>query len=103
LADVNGDVISTIGPRCAGQKIATVDLDSTIIESWKREAQRSYEGYTGYQPMLALWAEMDLILADEFRDGNVPAIREPLRVARRAFAMLPNTVNEYYFRGDAAC
>jgi Transposase DDE domain group 1 len=103
LADVNGDVISTIGQRCAGQKIATVDLDSTIIESWKREAQRSYEGYTGYQPMLALWAEMDLILADEFRAGNVPAIREPLRVARRAFAMLPNTVNEYYFRGDAAC
>jgi hypothetical protein len=103
LAEVNRDVIGMIGSRCAGQKIATVDLDSTLIESWKREAQRSYEGYTGYQPMLALWAEMDLIVADEFRDGNVPAIREPLRVARRAFAALPATVKEYYFRGDAAC
>ncbi len=59
-------MISTIGQRCAHQKIATVDLDSTIIESWKPEAQRSYEGYTGYQPMLALWPEMNLILADEF-------------------------------------
>ena len=23
--------------------------------------------------MLAVWAETDLVLADEFRDGNVPA------------------------------
>lgn len=103
LGQVNRDVIGTIGQRCADQKIATVDLDSTIIESWKREAQRSYEGCTGYQPMLALWAEMDLILADEFRDGNVPAIREPVRVARRAFAALPSSVNKYFLRGDAAC
>ena len=53
--------------------------------------------------MLALWAEMNLVLADEFRDGNVPAQKEPLRVARRAFQALPPTVGEYYFRGDSAC
>lgn len=103
LAQVNCDAIGILGRRCAEQKIATVDLDSTIIESWKREAQRTYEGSTGYQPMLGLWAEMDLILADEFRAGNVPAIHAPLGVARRAFAALPPSVNEYYFRGDSAC
>jgi len=103
LGQVNRDVIGILGARCAEQKIATVDLDSTIIESWKRQAQRTYEGTTGYQPTLALWAEMDLILADEFRDGNVPAIREPLRCARQAFQALPPTVSEYWFRGDAAC
>jgi Transposase DDE domain group 1 len=103
LAQVNGDVIGIIGRRCAEQKIATVDVDSTIIESWKREAQRTYEGSTGYQPMLALWAEMDLVLTDEFRDGNVPAIHAPLGVTRQAFAVLPPSVNEYYFRGDSAC
>ncbi len=43
------------------------------------------------------------MLAEEFRDGNVPAQKEPLRVARRAFAALPSTVQEYYFRGDSAC
>lgn len=103
LAQVNCDAIGILGRRCAEQKIATLDVDSTIIESWKREAQRTYEGSTGYQPILALWAEMDLVLADEFRDGNVPAIHTPLSVARRAFAALPPTVNEYYFRGDSAC
>lgn len=103
LAQVNRDVIGIVGRRSADQKIATVDLDATIIESWKRQAKRTYEGCTGYQPMLALWAEMDLVLADEFRDGNVPAIQEPRRVAQRAFAALPETVREYYFRGDSAC
>ena len=53
--------------------------------------------------MLALWAELDLVLADQFREGNTPAIQEPLTVARRAFEALPATVNERYFRGDSAC
>lgn len=103
LGQVNREVLGILGARCSEQKIATVDLDSTIIESWKRQAQRTYAGSTGYQPTLAVWAEMDLILADEFRDGNVPAIREPLRCARQAFRALPPTVTEYWFRGDSAC
>jgi hypothetical protein len=103
LAQVNADVVRELGSRCADQKIATVDLDATIIESWKKQAKMTYEGVSGYQPMLALWAEMNVVLADEFRDGNVPAQQAPLRVAQRAFAALPDTVREYYFRGDSAC
>jgi hypothetical protein len=103
LAQVNQDLVGEVGRRCAGQRIATVDLDATVIESWKREAKPTYEGDRGYQPMLALWAEMDLALTDEFRDGNVPAQQEPLPVAQRAFRALPETVEEFYFRGDSAC
>ncbi len=82
---------------------ATVDQDATIIESLKRQAQYTYEGTRGYQPMVAVWAETELILADEFRDGNVPAISVPLQCAQAAFSALPDTVTEYYFRGDSAC
>lgn len=103
LAQVNQDLVRELGRRCADQKIATVDLDATIIESWRKQAKPTYEGGTGYQPVLALWAEMDVVLADEFRDGNVPAQQQPLRVTQRAFAALPETVGEYYFRGDSAC
>lgn len=103
LAQVNQDLVQEVGRRCPDQKIATVDLDATVIESWKREAKPTYEGDRGYQPMLALWAEMDLALTDEFRDGNVPAQQAPLRVAQRAFQALPETVGEFYFRGDSAC
>lgn len=53
--------------------------------------------------MIAVWAEADLIVADEFRDGNVPARQEPLGCCRMAFEGLPHTVRERYFRGDSAC
>lgn len=86
-----------------GQHIATVDQDATIIESHKKAAQFHYEGGRGYQPMVAVWAEMDLVLADEFRDGNVPARQAPLTCARLAFATLPETIRQRYFRGDSAC
>ena len=103
LAAVNRDVVCELGRRCADQRIATVDLDATVIESHKREARPTYQGVTGYQPLLALWAELDVVLADQFRDGNTPAIQEPLAVTRRAFEALPGTVSECYFRGDSAC
>lgn len=103
LAQANQDLVQAVARRSAEQKIATIDLDATVIESWKREAKPTYEGGTGYQPMLALWAEMDLVLADEFRDGNVGAHTELLGVTQRALAALPESVEERYFRGDSAC
>ncbi len=88
-----------------GQKLATatIDQDATIIESHKQAALSHYEGGRGYQPMVALWAEADLVVADEFRDGNVPARQAPLTCAQMAFAALPATVTQRYFRGDSAC
>ncbi len=34
--------------------------------------------------MVGLWAERNVVVADEFGDGNVPAQKDPLRVAQRA-------------------
>src|SRR6185503_16848360 len=84
-------------------QIATIDMDATIIESHKQNALAHYEGGRGYQPMVAVWAEADLVVADEFRDGNVPAKQEPLTCAQQAFATLPETVTQRFFRGDSAC
>jgi len=84
-------------------RVATVDQDATIIESHKENALAHYEGGRGYQPMVAVWAEADLVLADEFRDGNVPAQQEPLTCAQMAFAALPENLERRYFRGDSAC
>jgi hypothetical protein len=103
LGRVNRDVVQCFGEHAPGQRLATVDQDATIIESHKQQALPTYEGMRGYQPMLAVWAETGLVLADQFRDGNVPAQMEPLEVAQRAFAALPRTVGEYYYRGDSAC
>jgi len=42
---------------------------------------------------VALWAEMNVVGAEEFRDGNAPALKDPLRVAQRGFAALPGTIH----------
>jgi hypothetical protein len=54
LGQVNQDVVRELGRGCPDQKIATLDLDATVIESWKREAKPTYEGGSGHQSVLAL-------------------------------------------------
>jgi hypothetical protein len=92
-----------VSRACAGERKATIDVDATIIESHNRAALPHYQGGRGYQPVLALWAEQDLVVADEFRDGNVPAGMDPLVCTKRAFESLPASVGERYMRGDTAC
>ena len=53
-------------------------------------------------PMLAVWAETGLVLADEFRDGNVPAMMSPLTVAQRSFDAFAGMEMEFHYRGDSA-
>ena len=107
LQEVQAHTVRRIAKRYEqqgqAQHIGTVDQDATIIESHKRAALPHYEGGRGYQPMLAVWAEADLVLADEFRDGNVPARQAPVTCAQMAFAALPADIQERYFRGDSAC
>jgi len=62
----------------------------------------AYEGTRGYQPLVAVWAEEDLIVADEFRDANVPGGMDPLSSVQRAFQALPAQVTKRFFRGDSA-
>lgn len=82
---------------------ATLDMDASITESAKREAYWHYQKGRGYQPEIVVWTEQDLIVADEFRDGNVPAAKDPLSVIQQGFGVLPETVRVLLFRGDSAC
>ncbi|HVL66633.1 MAG TPA: transposase, partial [Vicinamibacterales bacterium] len=102
LARVNTELVRrAVGPR--RPKRATLDLDATVIESHKRDALAHYKGGRGYQPTAVLWAEEDLVVADQFRDGNVPAGMDTKEVAQRGFAALPPSVTERFFRADSAC
>jgi hypothetical protein len=100
LGEVNRELVARVADRQT--TTATIDHDGTIIEAHKREALVAYEGTRGYQPLVAVWVEEDLIVADEFRDGNVPGNKDPLTSVRRAFAALPDWVGKRYFRGDSA-
>src|SRR5439155_24211185 len=100
LEAVNREVVARGAERRETQ--ATIDHDGTIIEAHKREATVAYEGTRGFQPLVAVWAEQQLIVADEFRDGNVAGGEDPLSSVRRAMGNLPAWVTERYFRGDSA-
>jgi hypothetical protein len=65
------------------QAVATIDLDAT-----KRSALAPYDGRTGYQPVVALGAEQDMMLADPFRHGNVPAGSGNRRLVEQALGRL---------------
>jgi hypothetical protein len=102
LGCVNVELVRRVAAQGKGIR-ATLDHDATIQESHKREAQPHYQGGRGYQPAAIYWVEQDLVVADEYRDGNVPAGMDNLRLIQRGFASLPATVKEYYFRADSAC
>lgn len=102
LGRVNVDLVHRVAAEGKCTK-ATLDHDATIQESHKREAQPHYKGGRGYQPSAIYWAEQDLVVADEYRNGNVPAGMENLPLIRRGFAALPAAVTQRYFRADSAC
>jgi hypothetical protein len=101
LDAANHQIIGFLQQRVP-QRVATIDIDATILESDKRAARVTYDGRTGYQPVIALWAEQDVILADEFRDGNIPAYSGNLRLIKRAIAALPPGIERILVRSDSA-
>ena len=100
LFAVNREVVARVADPAV--TTATLDHAGTIIEAHKSGAPVASEGTRGDQPLVAVWVEQDLIVGDEFRDGNVPGNKDPLTSVRRAFEALPAWVHTRYFRGDSA-
>ena len=74
---------------------ATLDMDATLIETQNKH-------FKAYQPLNTWWAEQGLIVHSEFRDGNVPAGHEQLRVLEEAARLLPPGVTKLSLRSDTA-
>jgi Transposase DDE domain group 1 len=81
---------------------ATLDMDATLIETHKRDALHCYKGFKAYQPLNCWWAEQGVMLYSEFRDGNVPAGHEQLRVLQDCLPHLPASVTKVSLRSDTA-
>lgn len=67
----------------------TLDVDAHLVEASKSTALLSYAGFRGYQPLLVEWAEQSLVLANQFRDGNVPASVNIKQLVDDAYDALP--------------
>ena len=77
-------------------------MDATLIASGKQSALYYYQGYRAYQPQNTWWAEQGIVLHTEFRDGNVPAGFEQLRVLKQALGCLPEGIERVRLRSDTA-
>ena len=77
-------------------------MDACLVETHKQEALHSYKRYRAYQPLTTYWAEADQIVHSEFRDGNVPAGHQQLRVLIEALGRLPAGVQKVMLRSDTA-
>lgn len=101
LVEVNKDLVAFSQTRNP-QSTATVDTDATLVETSKEEALFCYLGEKAYQPLNLRWVEQGLILYSEFRDGNVPAGFELLRVFKEGLQCLPEGVTRVRWRSDTA-
>jgi hypothetical protein len=88
--------------RRSPQTTATLDMDATLVETFKKAALYCYKRFKAYQPLNVYWAEQGLMLFSEFRDGNVPADYDLLRPFKRALELVPEGVKQVYLRSDSA-
>ena len=101
LLEAGRKLIASIQSRSICTK-ATLDQDATLVDTLKQEALYCYKHYKAYQPLNTYWAEQGLILHSEFRDGNVPAGYQQLRVLKESLRNLPEGVEKVYMRSDTA-
>lgn len=88
--------------RVSPEKVATLDLDATLVPTTKREALYAYKDGKAYQPLQAWWVEQELLVHTEFRDGNVGAGHRNLEVFLEALEALPAGVKTVRLRADTA-
>jgi len=101
LGTVNRLLVAGV-QQAAPTATATLDVDATLVESHKDATTVAYGGTRGYQPVLVLWAEQDLILTDQFRDGQVLAGCGTVRVVEQAVVNVPQGVTQIRLRADSA-
>lgn len=101
LSKVNQGMAAFVQQR-APQRVATLDQDATLVATAKRDALFGYQGFKSYQPLNTWWAEQQMVLHTEFRDGNVPAGYEQLRVLQESLSLLPAGVEQVRLRSDTA-
>jgi hypothetical protein len=81
---------------------ATLDQDATLSTTHKKTALYCYKKYKAYQPFNTYWAEQNMLIHSEFRDGNVPAGFEQCRILQEALRQLPKGIKKVFMRSDSA-
>jgi len=102
LRDVNRGVIWAYVEAVRPRWDVTFDIDAQLVGTSKANALYCYEGHKAFQPMEVSWAETGLVMADEFRDGNVPASKGIKQLVDESYEMLSPGPWQVWVRSDSA-
>lgn len=102
LKEVNRRLVGTYIENLKPGMEITLDVDSQLVETTKAEAKYCYEGYKAFQAMKVVWAQTLLVLADEFREGNVHPGKDIRRMVDEAVAIIPARDWKIKIRSDSA-
>lgn len=80
----------------------TIENDATAVESHKDGLFGMYKGGCGYMPVNGAIAELGIVAADEFRDGNCAPAYDVLRFFKETLRSLPDSVTKVCARLDGA-
>jgi hypothetical protein len=101
LEQARSNMLAKVAER-TNTTVATLDCDASLFTSGGRNAKMSYKGEKGYMPMLAFWAEMGMVVHDDFRNGNTSPGGDALDFLKQTVAQLPAAVTEINVRSDSA-
>jgi hypothetical protein len=80
----------------------TLDQDATFIYTDSRNALYNYEKEKSYETFNTYCTEYDMIVATQFRDGNVPPSYGQFEELKRVLGNVPDGVKKVRLRSDSA-
>jgi len=83
---------------------ATLEMDATFMQTAKRGALACYKHFEAFSSLTVRWAEMGLVIWDEFRDGNVPPAYRNVEALTESISYLNDElgITDVWVRSDAA-
>ncbi len=85
-----------------GLNKVTLDIDASEVIAKKKEAKKTYKFNEGYMPMVGHIAEINFVIENDFREGNVSPKTENLEFIKKCESNLPSGVKLSNLRIDCA-
>ena len=93
-------VISPLIQTMTGGSGLTLDIDGTLIEANKGDAEYTYKGFRGYHPLLGGSTELALFVCSQFQQGNLSPQEGLVDFTKQCILNAPGTFSTV--RSDSA-
>jgi hypothetical protein len=93
-------VISSLIQTMTGGSGLVLDIDGTLIEADKGDAQMTYKGFRGYHPLVGGCTDLGLFVGSRFQHGNAVPQEDLVSFIQQCISNAPGTFST--IRSDSA-